>query len=175
MSSFIEKIDRELRHLLDGVASDERPAGLGAVRFVVQCAGDSRQVLSKAKAVLTKVDQVAIEEWPADAILREALPGWFVARCAPEQTRDEAEASLKRWRTLSTDEQARVEREKEWSLSSWLYWLTPENRKWFWWDAAEENANKIIIAVEVDDWPFPWGSLAWLFRAAGASRVDAEK
>lgn len=175
MTSYVERLERELRHLLDGVAADERPAGLGTVRFIAQCAGNSWQVLSKAKAVLTKVDQVAIEGWPANSAWREVLPDWFIARSAPEQTREQAEASLKRWQALSPDEQVRVEREKAWSLLDWLYWFQPENRTWFWWDAAEQDANKIVIAVEVDGWPFPWAALAWLFRAAGATRVDTEE
>ena len=155
---------------------DEKPVGLGTVRFVAQCGTDSQQVLSKAKSVLTEVDQVALREWPGDSTWREILPAWFVARCAAEQTREEAETWLKWWRALPPDEQAEVERNKPWSLTAWLHWLKPtENRKWFWWDAAESGGNKIILAVEVKDWPFPWGSLAWLLRAAGATRVDAEE
>lgn len=175
MPSFVERLERELRHLLEGPAANEKPAGMGTVRFIAQCDGDSWQVLSKAKTVLTELDQVAIKDWPPDSAWREVLPDWFVARCAPERTRDEAEEWLKWWRTLPADEQARVENEKAWSLSDWLYWFQPENRKWFWWDAAELDANKIVVAVEVDDWPFPWAALAWLLRASGATRVDAEE
>ncbi len=171
----VERLNRELRHLLEGPSADEKLMGLGSVRFIAQCDADSWQVLSKAKTVLTELDQVAIEDWPPDSTWCEVLPDWFVAQCAPEPTREESEALLKSWRVLTWEEQARFEREDIWPLSSWLYWLKPENRKWFWWDAAELDADKIVIAVEVDDWPFPWGSLAWLLRAAGATRVDAEE
>ena len=51
-----------------------------------------------------------------------------------------------------------------------------ENRQWYWWDAklANDGAH-IFLAVQVECWPFPWGSLRWLFKAAGASNVIAEE
>jgi hypothetical protein len=32
----------------------------------------------------------------------------------------------------------------------------------------------LLLAVVVIDWPFPWGALAWLFKAAGTDTVTAE-
>ena len=53
--------------------------------------------------------------------------------------------------------------------------MKPENRQWFWWDAKVlEQYDHIALAIEVEAWPFPWGALRWLFRAAGASAVEAE-
>lgn len=174
MNMQTDRLDRELRHLKEGPALDEKPAGMGTVRFIARCDGDSWQVLAKAKAVLIEFDQAAMAEWPDNSDWTKILPKWFLEKCAPEQTREQAEESLKLWRALSWEEQARAEREELWPLSACLYWLNPENRKWFWWDAEERDANTIVIAAEVDDWPFPWGSLAWLFRAAGATHVNSE-
>jgi hypothetical protein len=174
MSTFVERLEREQRHLLEGPAETEKPAGLGTVRFIAQCDGNSWQVLSNARSVLREVDQAVIAGWPTDSTWRQVLPEWFVACCEPERTHEEAEKWLDWWRTLPPDEQSRVENEKAWSLLDWLYWFQPENRVWFWWDATEQDAHKIILAVEVDTWPFPWGAIGWLLRASGATRVDVE-
>ena len=37
-----------------------------------------------------------------------------------------------------------------------------------------EHCDHIIVAVEVNAWPFPWGSLRWLFKVAGASTLEPE-
>jgi hypothetical protein len=48
-------------------------------------------------------------------------------------------------------------------------------RQWFWWDAIIDDACTIRIAVEVEAYPFAWGSLEWLFKASGATIVQAEE
>ena len=54
---------------------------------------------------------------------------------------------------------ARVEHEKAWSLLDWLYGSAPKPEVVLV-GRCGTRTNKIVIAVEVDDWPFPWGSLA---------------
>ena len=89
---------------------------------------------------------------------------------------EQAKLWLVWWKSLPLEEQIRVEIEKDWSLDNWLYWMEPNKRQWFWWDAKVlEEYDHIALAVEVRDWPFPWGALRWLFRAAGASAVEAEE
>jgi hypothetical protein len=78
------------------------------------------------------------------------------------------------WRGLSPEEQARVTRAERWSLANWLFWLEPEERQWFWWDAVTENPDTLRVIVEVPGWPAPFGALAWLLRAAGAVEVIYE-
>lgn len=91
---------------------------------------------------------------------------------SPEQ----AKQWLAWWKGLPPTEQTRAEIEKDWSLDNWLYWMEPGNRQWFWWDAKMlEDYDHIALAIEVEAWPFPWGALRWLFRAAGASAVEAEE
>jgi len=77
--------------------------------------------------------------------------------------------------TLPDDEQERLEAIEGWSLSSWLYWLQPAERQWRWWDALIKDDDTVIVAVEVDGWPFPWGALAWLFKGCGADSVEPEE
>jgi hypothetical protein len=140
------------------------------VRFIVQCPGNAAEVLARARQVLEAVLRNTKEPWPRLEEWRAFLPTWFVERCAPEMAPDAAAARLK----LSLDERARLEEHEGWSLGAWLYWLEPDERYWFWWDAAVLDKNSIVVAVEVRDWPFPWESLEWLFRAAGAANVEAE-
>jgi len=122
------------------------------------------------------IDKSSLSSWPTESEWRQLLPIWFTESCQPSQTQAEAERWLKWWQRLSPQEQAEAELNKDWSLDSWLYWMEPENRQWTWWDAkAVNDCDHLLVAVEVDCWPFPWGALRWLFRAAGASAVEAEK
>jgi hypothetical protein len=50
----------------------------------------------------------------------------FVERCAPEQTKDEAEEWLAWWRKLPSEEQGQAGAQRDWSLADWLYWFEPE-------------------------------------------------
>jgi hypothetical protein len=89
---------------------------------------------------------------------------------------EKAKQWLTWWRSLPPAEQAKAEIEKDWSLENWLYWMEPSNRQWFWWDAKVlQEHDHIALAIQVEAWPFPWGALRWLFRAAGASAVEAEE
>jgi hypothetical protein len=175
MSISPERLEKERRHLTEGPAPDEKPGGMGTVRFIARCPGNAGQVLDKAKAVLKAVNQHSTGAWPSDDQWREFLPEWFVSRCAPELTQEQAEAETARWRKLSREEQVRWEEERQWSVGNWVYWFEPTNRAWYWWDGVAIDDATLVIAVEVDNWPFPWGALAWLFRAAGANRVEAEE
>jgi hypothetical protein len=65
------------------------------------------------------------------------------------------------------------EQKKPWSLDNWVHWMRPENREWYWWDAEVVGGAAAVVEVEVDGWPFPWGSLEWLLKAAGANSVAA--
>jgi hypothetical protein len=52
--------------------------------------------------------------------------------------------------------------------------LHPNQRLWFWWDAAVLTEHDFVVAVETHEWPFPSGALKWLLRASGADTVEAE-
>jgi hypothetical protein len=170
------RLRRELHRLFDGPQPDEPPEGVGTARFSVRCTGNALQTLERAVSVLKAVNRFGDGErgWPSEAKWRDVLPAWFVSRCAPEQSQEDADAWLTRWKKLPRDEQDRVERDKPWSLSNWIYWFEPANREWYWWGARVVDVDTLIVAIEVDGWPFPWGSLAWLFRAAGAQEVTPE-
>jgi hypothetical protein len=161
----------ELARLLLGAEDDARPGGIGTVRFVVTCPGDAPDVLSRGRKALECVLRGGTDPWPSLEQWRTVLPSWFVERCAPETTREQEERRL----TLPIEERQRLVDAEGWCVSAWVYWFQPDERQWFWWDAAVLDDNTIIVAVEVEGWPFPWGSLAWLFRAAGATDIAAEE
>jgi hypothetical protein len=165
----------ELSRLLFGPELGRSPGALGTTRFIARCQGDADAVLRRAREVLGAVLRQPAEPWPSDEQWKAVLPKWFVDACAPAASKDEAEKWLRWWRTLDWKEQARVAKEKRWSLPDWIYWFHPENRYWFWWDAVASDPNTLIVAVETRDWPFPWESLAWLLRASGARDVEPEE
>ncbi len=161
--------------LLFGPEAAQRLGGIGSVRFFVRCPGSAEEVLRKGKQVLRTVLEHIGEPWPSDAEWRRVLPKWFVEACALAMSKEESEKWLARWRKLAPAQQAKEEAEKAWSLDSWLYWFEEGNRQWEWWDAAVQDTDTIQIAAQVKCWPFPWGELRWLFKACGATQVDAEE
>lgn len=165
---------QEAQRLKTSPEPGARPGALGTVQFTAACAGDAPQVLQRARDILAIINARTLATWPTSGEWRALLPQWFLSACAPSKTKEESDRFMAWWRTLPPEEQARVEREEAWSLDAWLYWMTPENRSWTWWDARAFNRDSLIIAVEVKDWPFPWGALRWLFRAAGAENLTAD-
>jgi hypothetical protein len=172
---FENRLASERLHLIGGPAREEKPGGLGTVRFVAKCKGNAPEVLEKAKETLKAVNENSLPEWPSIDRWRQILPAWFVNRCAPERSQEEAENWLTWWKSLTPAEQKKVLAEEEWSLSNWIYWFQPDNRQWYWWDGVPLDRNYVVIAVEVDAWPFAWGALRWLFRAAGADDLRSEE
>ncbi len=164
----------ELRRLQNGRAVDDKPCGTRIARLSVTCSTAPLEAVLGAKEVLKALDRAALAGWP-QAQISPSFPAWFIAACAPESSRHEAEQWVAWWSTLSAEKKIKAEEEKDWSLENWLYWMEPQNREWFWWDAqVETNPDRIILQLEVTAWPFSWGALRWLLRTAGASRVELQ-
>jgi hypothetical protein len=171
-----DQIKMEIARLKQPSSSHETPEGVGTVRFIIRCPLGADLVLENAKCVLELVASNSFGSWPDEAEWRQILPDWFVAACAPSPSQEESDRWLKWWQGLSPQEQSEAEINKDWSLDSWLYWMEPENRQWTWWDGqVVPGCDHVLVAVEVDSWPFPWGALRWLFKASGASAVESEE
>lgn len=169
-------IENELGRLRTGPQTSEKPSGAGIVRFVVRCPFEVNEVLSRARSVLEAVDVATLAGWPENKKFVPIMPAWFIAVCCPPPSPEDAQDWLAWWKSLPLAEQAKAEMEKDWDLENWLYWMEPSQRQWFWWDARVlEHHDHIALAVEVQSWPFPWGALRWLFKAAGASAVEPEE
>jgi len=168
------KIEDELRHLLIGTNPIDIPEGLGIVQVNAYCPGNAGVVLSKSREVLEVVLRQSALEWLSDEDWQRLLPEWFVRRCAREKTEEEAEQWLQWWRGLESEEQLNENQRLEWTLIDWIAWFFPDERQWFWWDAIVESNNLLRVAIEIQAWPFPWGCLAWLLRASGATTVEPE-
>jgi hypothetical protein len=167
------RIIDEARRIDEGPRASETPSAAGIVLFIVSCPSGANAVLERATTVLKLMDEAVLAGWPANENVRPLLPEWFRSACISEQSREQVEQWLTWWRSLPPDERARVELEQPWDLETWLHWMEPSNRQWFWWDAnIPEGARTIALELEVDGSPFPWGALRWLFRAAGASSIE---
>jgi hypothetical protein len=130
-----QDLKSELRRLADGPSSGENPGGVGTVRFLVRCPLGTNDVLAKAKEVLRIVDEATLAGWPVKGDLTPSLPEWFASACVAEMSSDQAKRWLAWWKSLPPEEQTKAEIEKDCSLNNWLYWMEPNNRQWFWWDA----------------------------------------
>lgn len=173
--SEVGAIRAELHRLNVPPGFGEPPRGLGTVRFRVTCHNSAEETLVRMKQLLSSVDSNGLERWPDLDEWRTILPEWFVDACAPEMTGDEKERWLEAWRRMEPEEKAIHEKTRKWTLSSWLYWLGPDQRTWFWWDADASDESELVIALQVEEWPFPWGAFQWMCRAAGATCVAPEE
>jgi len=165
----------EQRHVEAGSRPGEHPGGIGKVTVVARCAGNADLVSTRACEVLRSVLEHAGPPWPSPDEWRALLPEWFVEACRPEESKKEAEAWLLRWRALPPNQQAEVARERSWTLTDWLYWLEPNERQWFWWDAVADNPDRLRVLAEISGWPAPLGALEWLLRASGAVAVTTSE
>jgi hypothetical protein len=174
-SEFVQRLDAELQRLTGDSTNGTQPLGLGTVRFRAQCPGNTELVLERSKSILIQVNRLSRSDWPTYEQWTQSLPSWFLVRCQPEKNSAEAAKWLKTWRELPQEEQDYVRRECPWSVSGWVYWFQPDNRTWYWWDAIKNDQHNMTISVAVYDWPFAWGALSWLLRAAGARSVDSDE
>ena len=145
----------------------------GSARFLVHCNGDAEQVLRRAKNVLAMVLTHGGDPWPSDEEWKRILPSWFVERCVPDKSMEEAERWLEWWRTLPVERQAQANREN-WSVGNWVAWFEPGERCWRWRGASVKDSYQICVCALIDEWPFAWGALEWLFLAAGAQSMSED-
>lgn len=160
---------QELERLRAG-AGDPSASAPGFVESLLVEADRPDQVVERAQTVLAAVikggeDGLA----PGNPAWVQALPGWFVAACSPEQTDDERETWLARWRALDRAGKAAAEAGRGWTLRDWLAALDPQMRAWRWW--ACDGAR---VSVVVDGWPAPLAALEWLLTAAGARSLRSQ-
>jgi hypothetical protein len=167
-------LEGELKRLVHGPSESDAVPGLGTVRFIVHCRGNAGDVLKLVKSVMKLIASLTVEQWDANGDLNRLLPQEFVGAFATDMTPEEAENWFRRWQKLTEQQQRDEELNRIWSFSNWLYWLSPDKRSWCWWDAIEVDKDHLLVAVAAKDWPFPWGSLAWLFRGSGALMVEPE-
>ncbi|PJR62406.1 hypothetical protein [Raoultella sp. T31] len=169
----------ERKRLACAPSLSDKPTGIGSVRFVVSCESNAEHIMSLAKEVLKVISDAYETEWPDLVSWKEMLPDFFVDSFEPEISKEDMDKRIAYRNSLPWKEQQKLLADEKWSLDSWLYWLEPENRTWFWWDAAllEEPIREtyFIVAVVVLEWPFPWGALKWLFKACGALDVVSEE
>jgi len=155
----------EIQRVLHGPQEGEKPAGM-LDEIVIKCANNAIKTLNAAREVwiiaLQQPEPMALtlEEW------RKILPRWFVEKCFPEISQEEA---LRR-RALPMEEKIRFA--EMWSLDAWLFWLKPSERQWRWWSSDLIDDTTIRLRVVVGDTPFASGALKWLFKCSGAQFVE---
>ncbi|WP_122094356.1 hypothetical protein [Rahnella sp. Larv3_ips] len=174
----LRQILLERERLQNPPQSTEKATGVGIARFIVSC-NDVRAVLDLAKEVLITVNNHSTQNWPSLDEWSNVLPSQFVDGFLPEPTEKETEKQIQNWGGLSYEEKlTEASNDNKWTLSSWLSWLEPDEREWFWWNAvlfdAPLNNSHFIIEVTALDSPFMSGALKWLFKACGAEEVISE-
>ena len=157
----------------------QKATGVGIARFIVSCDSNAFFVLQLAKEVILIVNKHSLEAWPSLEYWNKILPSQFVSNCLAELTKQEKIEAQIRWEQLAYNEKIKeAAQDERWTLSSWLSWLEPEEREWFWWNAIQfepplENTHFVIEVTSLDS-PFMSGSLKWLFKACGAVDVISE-
>ncbi|GKX64736.1 hypothetical protein SOASR032_33050 [Pragia fontium] len=157
----------------------QKATGIGIARFIVSCQSDAFSVLELAKEILLIVNHHSLKEWPSIESWMAILPVQFINSCSPELTDKEKIEHQKNWAQLTYNEKVEnAAQEEKWTLSSWLSWLEPTEREWFWWSAVlfnePLNDSHFVVEVTMLDSPFMSGALKWLFKACGAIDVISE-
>ncbi|QIZ49465.1 hypothetical protein DWG24_01005 [Dickeya zeae] len=158
--------------------STDKATGVGIARFIVSC-DDVPSVLGLAKEVLITVNHYSTQNWLSLNEWSNVLPSRFVDCCLPELTEADRKRQNQNWDKLSYEEKLEeASNDNKWTLSSWLSWLEPDEREWFWWDVvlfdASLSNSHFIIEVTALDSPFMSGALKWLFEACGAINIISE-
>lgn len=153
----------ELKRLSFGVSEVQTEGFI--VEILVTCDGNASEVLQKTKEVVKRIIDCelsfedSVDDW------KSILPNWFVEACSPEITKEEAEKLLETSRGF----EALANR---WTVSGFIYWFRPEEKSWHWWEGKIKDSNTLIVQILVSEFPFAWGSLGFLLRAAGADDVE---
>ena len=142
----------EQRRLESGPAPDaQTPTDL--VTVTGDCADTpAAEVVERVRAVLGPVI-AAPDPWPSPDGWRDILPRWFTDACSDDE----------RVTTCVLD---------KWSLRAWVWWFQPSQRRWHWWDAQIEDEQLRIRLVPTGAGSLLLGSLEFLLKVAGATRVD---
>ena len=167
-----KRIHDEKRRLHEGPSRFDKSSGKLVAIFNVTCYDNAEEVLNKVGEVMGIVNHLSstgvhsLDEW------KSTLPNWFVSEFVKDLNETEENEWLNKWRDSSEEEKVRLEFEKGWSLSNWIYWFKPDERQWFWWDSKIQNNDNFQVHIEVLGWPFPWGTLNWLLKVSGASKTE---
>ena len=163
----------EFERLIVPPGRDETPEGLGTVRFLVTCPGNALQVLATAKAALATALKLSESGIFDVDIWKRELPREFVLNSGVHPTLQELEHLMNR----PLEQRVKDQEDRRWSVEMFMNAFSPElnMRHWKWWDAQVLDENRIAVAVEVFEWPFPWQSLRWLFIGSGAIDVVPEQ
>lgn len=167
-------ISDEIRRLETGSTAGERPGGIGTVTFRGSGIASAAELRSRVVEVLGAVLSASSKGWPADTEWAELLPEWFVDACAAETSQAEAELELDRWRRMTPAQKEQAEATEPWELLDWVHWLKPSERCWEFWECRTEGDGVVALRVSVDAWPFAYGALEWLLRAAGVSKISLD-
>ncbi|GGP79471.1 hypothetical protein GCM10010287_36800 [Streptomyces variabilis] len=97
------------------------------------------------------------------------LPDWLRQEFTPESTPDEKARWLNEWRMESDEGKARMERERGWEMSNWLYWVSGENGFWGIENITQGDGASLVLELNVADWPAPVAALEWLAERTGVT------
>jgi hypothetical protein len=166
----------EGRRILLGPQPDEPPQG-ALVRANATAPGTAPATLQRCRQLLLVVLDF-LPDPPAFPTLHEwhhVLPPWFLHACGPERSHAEEQAWLQRWRAAPPLQQRQLEQQRPWTVADWLYWFDPASdaeRSWRWWDIGVVDHDHFWIDVDVLEDPAALGTLQWLLRAAGATKIN---
>lgn len=157
----MSEIHKEQIRLLTSPVDQDTP-GLGA-RFIVICPENAPSVISKGKDIMLAINKYSFPDksWPSGEQWINILPSFFTSRFISESE------------NINDDD--------VFSLETWLYWMQPTNRAWYWWDSALfsgpiKDTHFVVSVKSANELPyFSATTLKWLFKACGADNILSEE
>jgi len=156
----------ELERLLLNSFPTSEPYGL-LVEVTAVTDFRSLEVLDRIKELLRRIIDCELSFDDELADWKALMPAWFLGELYPPLSTSDAKRLLQSpggFDRLSD----------HWTLDGFLHWFRPENRSWYWWYGEIESQSKVRIFIEVDGYPFAWGALKFLVKAAGAQEVSCD-
>jgi hypothetical protein len=170
---FLQRLDAE-KCLLNGKPTSELKMFLYTQVLLANVSESAKQTRDKVLTVLRAINALG-EDWSHETVSSELLPAWFVSACAIERSQAQAEEWLRMWRTADSTEKNRLEKERGWELSNWVYCLEPNNRFWFLVNEKIIAANQVEFTIALVDWPVPIDSFLWLIQTAGVISYEIKE
>lgn len=144
--------------------TDQETTGLGA-RFIVICDANAPSILSRGKDIMISINKYSFPKtpWPSSEQWRDILPKSFTEK-------------LK----LDSEILNLSNKDDDFTLESWLHWMNPQNRTWYWWDSSlfsvpiRETHFVVSLKTRNEIPYFSANSFKCLFKTCGAIDILSE-
>lgn len=145
--------------------------------FLVKCNGNANHVRQLIRNILLIFnDAYRHSRWYDFDEWLEILPKSFTEKFLPELNAANAEKLRHAWFNMSYEEKlAQAAIKQQWRLSNWLFYMMPDERRWFWWGdtiLGEQTKNDyFILAINLLEPYYSFELIEIFIKNCGAKEI----